>query len=166
MTLRTAPHDLVRAVVAEDHRPVAGVHIVKERHDGKDAAYAVAFEDRDGALRRGMVGLCRHDAGVWRPSGAFMGSARVTGDRDVWMTWGGWGPAQGRERAVFGGWVADAAAVSARVTDMSGRTLQDEVESGVVLFLYKGDFGFSDARMELLDAHGVVIRSGPASTRR
>ena len=166
MTLRTAPHDLVRAVVAEDHRPVAGVHIVKERHDGKDAAYAVAFEDRDGALRRGMVGLCRHDAGVWRPSGAFMGSARVTGDRDVWMTWGGWGPAQGRERAVFGGWVADAAAVSARVTDVSGRTLQDEIESGVVLFLYKGDFGLSDARMELLDAHGVVIRSGPARTRR
>jgi len=166
MTARTAPHDLVRAVVAEDHRPAAGVHIVKERHDGKDAAYAVAFEDRDGALRRGMVGLCRHDAGVWRPSGAFMGGARVTGDRDVWMTWGGWGPAHGRERGVFGGWVADAAAVSARVTDMSGRTLQDEVESGVVLFLYEGDFGFSDARMELLDAHGVVIRSGPASTRR
>ena len=165
MTLRTAPHDLVRAIVGEDHRPVAGVHIVKERHDGKDAAYAVAFEDRDGALRRGMVGVCRHDAGLWRPSGAFMGSARVTGDRDVWMTWGGWGPAQGRERAVFGGWVADAAAVSARVTDMSGRTLQDEVGSGVVLFLYKGDFGLSDARIELLDAHGVVIRSAPASTR-
>jgi hypothetical protein len=95
-----------------------------------------------------------------------MGSARVTGDRDVWMTWGGWGPAQGRERAVFGGWVADAAAVSARVIDISGRTLQDEVESGVVLFLYKGDFGLSDARMELLDAHGVVLRSGPTSTRR
>ena len=70
-----------------------------------------------------------------------MGNARATGDRDVWMTWGGWGPAQGRERAVFGGWVSDAAAVSARVTDMSGRTLHDEVESGVALFLYKGDFG-------------------------
>jgi hypothetical protein len=165
MMIRTTPHDLVRAVVAEDHQPVAGVHIVKERHGGKDAAYAVAFEDRDGALRRGVVGLCRHD-GVWRPSGSFMGSARVTGDRDVWMTWGGWGPGQGRERAGFGGWVADAAAVSARVTDMSGRTLQDDVESGVVLFLYKGDFGLSDARMELLDAHGVVIRSGPANTRR
>jgi hypothetical protein len=69
MTVRTAPHDLVRAVVAEDHRPVAGVHIVKERHGGKDAACAVAFEDRGGALRRGIIGLCRHDAGVWRPSG-------------------------------------------------------------------------------------------------
>ena len=57
MTLRTAPHDLVRAVVAEDHRPVAGVDIVKERHDGKDAAYAVAFEDRDGALRRGVIAM-------------------------------------------------------------------------------------------------------------
>jgi hypothetical protein len=166
MTVRTTPHDLVRAVVAEDHRPVAGVHIVKERHGGKDAAYAVAFEDHGGALRRGIIGLCGHDAGVWRPSGAYMGSARVTGDRDVWMTWGGWGPSQAREHAVFGGWVADAAAVSARVTDMAGRTLQDEVQGGVVLFLYKGHFGLSDARMELLDANGVVLRSGPASTRR
>jgi len=126
----------------------------------------VAAEALNKTLRRGIIGLCRHDAGDWRPSGAFIGSARVTGDRDLWMTWGGWGPAQGRERAVFGGWVADASAVSARVTDMSGRTLHDEVESGVALFLYKGDFGLSDARMELLDAHGVVIRSGPASTRR
>jgi hypothetical protein len=113
-----------------------------------------------------MVGLCGHDAGVWRPSGAFMGSARVTGDREVWMTWGGWGQAQARERAVFGGWVADAAAASAGVTDISGRTLQDEVESGVVLFLYRSDFDMSHARMELLDANGVVLRSGPASTRR
>jgi hypothetical protein len=166
MTIRTTPHDLVRAIATEDHRPVAGVHIVKERRDGKDAAYAVAFEDRYGALRRGIIGLCRHDAGIWRPSGACMGSARVTGDGDLWMTWGGLGPAQAREHAVFGGWVADTAAVSARVTDMSGRTLDDEVESGVVLFLYQGDFGLSDARMELLDATGVVIRSGAVRTRR
>jgi hypothetical protein len=165
MTVRTTPHDLVRAVVAEDHRPVAEVRIVKERHGGKDAACAVAFEDRDGKLRRGIIGLCRHDGGVWRPSGACMGSARLTGARDVWMTWGGWGPAQAREHAAFGGWIADAAAVSARVTDMSGRTLEDEVESGVVLFLHKGDFGLPDAHMELLDADDVVIRSGPAGTR-
>jgi hypothetical protein len=140
MKVGTAPHDLVRAVVADDHRSVVGaLHIVKERQAGKDAAYAVAFEDRNGVQRRGIIGLRRHDGGVWRPSGVFMGSARVTGDGDVWMTWGGWGPPEARERAGFGGWVADAAAVSARVTDISGRTLEDEVENGVVLFLYKGD---------------------------
>jgi hypothetical protein len=51
------------------------------------------------------------------------------------------------------------------VTDLSDRTLTDEVESAVVLFLYQGDFGLSDARMELLDADGLVIRSGPAGRR-
>jgi hypothetical protein len=44
--------------------------------------------------------------------------------------------------------------------------LEDEVESRVVLLLYRDDFGWSDARMELLDANGVVIRSGPARTWR
>ncbi len=160
MKVKAAPHDLIRAIVAEHHRPVAGIHIVKERHVGKDTAYAVAFEDRDGAQRRGIVGLRRHDGGAWSPSGAFMGSVRVTGDRDVWMTWGSWGAGDGSKRAGFGGWVADAAAVSARITDATGRTIVDEVENGVVLFFYKGSFGLRDARVDLLDAEGVVIRSG------
>jgi hypothetical protein len=158
--VRTAPHDLVRATVAEDHRAAGGIHIVKERNVGKDAAYAVAFEDRDGVQRRGVVGLRRHDGGVWLPIGGFMGSARVTGGRDVWMTWGGWGSGEGSTRAGFGGWVADRAAVSARVTDATGRTIEDAVENGVVLFLYKGNFGLGNARVDLFDAAGTIIKSG------
>src|SRR4051794_11409584 len=76
MEVGTAPEDLVRTMVAEDHRPAGAIHIVKERHAGKDAAYAVAFEDRDGVERRGIIGLRRLEGGGWSPSGSFMGSVR------------------------------------------------------------------------------------------
>jgi hypothetical protein len=125
----------------------------------------VAFEDCDGVQRRGVVGLHRHDQGVWLPSGIFMGSARVTGDCDIWMTWGSWGEGDGSKRAGFGGWVADAAAVSARVTDAAGQTIEDDVENEVVMFLYKGKFGLRDARVDLLDTEGIVLRSGTMKTR-
>jgi hypothetical protein len=160
MEVGTAPEDVVRTMVAEDHRPAGAIHIVKERHAGEDAAYAVAFEDRDGVQRRGIVGLRRLEGGVWSPSGSFMSSVRVSGHRDIWMTWGGWGSGDASKRAGFGGWVADAAAVSARVTDVTGRMMEDEVENGVVVFLYSGDFRLPDARVDLLDADGAVIRSG------
>jgi hypothetical protein len=77
------------------------------------------------------------------------------------MTWGGWGPGDSHERAVAGGWVADNAAVSARLIDTTGRTLSDEIENGVFLVMWKGDFDLHGARLELLDANNRVTRSGP-----
>jgi hypothetical protein len=38
------------------------------------------------------------------------------------------------------GWVADPTAVPARLIDTTGRTLSDEVENAVFLFMWKGDF--------------------------
>lgn len=90
-----------------------------------------------------------------------MGSERVTGDRDVWMAWGGWGPGDSQESAVAGGWVADPTAVSARLIDTTGRTLSDEVENGVLLFMWKGNFDLHGARLDLLDADHRITRSGP-----
>jgi len=167
MKVQANPRDVVRAVVIADHSQFEdSIEIVREKHAGKDAAFAVAFEDRNGVQRRGVFGLHKHPGGVWRRSGGgFMGSARITGDRDVWMTWGGWG-GDSRERAVYGGWVADLTAVSARATDhMTGRTLHDVVENGVVLFMYKGEFGLDYARLELLDAEAQVLRTGPLHRR-
>ena len=167
MKMKTDPCDLVRGVVMAEYRPAGdSIEIVREKSAGKDAAFAVAFEDRDGVQRRGVLGMCRHHSDTWRSSGAFMGSARVTGDRDVWMTWGGWGPADGRERAVAGGWVADPAAVSARLVDPAGRALTDAVENGVFLFMWRGAFHVDDGRLELLDADGRVTRSGPMRRKR
>ncbi len=162
MKAKTAPQDLVRNVIQRDYRPFEkSIRIVREKRAGKDAAFAVAFEDRDGVQRRGVLGLCRHHSDTWQPSGGFMGRARVTGDREVWMTWGGWGGGESNERAVAGGWVADPAAVSARLIDTTGRTLSDEVENEVFLFMWKGPFDLHGARLDLLDADHRVTRSGP-----
>lgn len=165
--VRTDPRDLVRHLILVEHRPFEdSIRIVREKRAGKDAAFAVAFEDRDGVQRRGVLGFCRHHSDSWQPSGSFMGSVHVTGDRDVWMTWGGWGPGDSREREVAGGWVADPTAVSARLVDPTGRTLSDEVENGVLLFMWKGALDLHLARLELLDGDGRVTRSGPMRRMR
>lgn len=166
MNVQPNPHDIVRAIVIADYSPVVtSIEIVREKQAGNEAAIAVAFEDEQGVQRRGAFSLRKQPDGVWRPGGGFMGSARLIGERDVWMTWGGWG-GDSRERNVLGGWVADPTAVSARATDdMTGRTLDDPVENGVVLFMYEGDFGLHYARLELLDAEGQVVRTGPLNRR-
>ncbi len=162
MKVKTAPQDLTRNMILADYRPIEeSIRIVREKRAGKNAAFAVAFEDRDGVQRRGVLGLCRHHGGTWRPSGSFMDRARVTGDRDVWMNWGGWDNGESAERAVAGGWVADPAAISARLIDTTGRTLSDDVANGVFLFMWKGAFDLLGARMDLLDADNRVTRSGP-----
>jgi len=86
----------------------------------KDAAVAVAFADRDGVQRRGVLGLSRHRSKTWRPSGGYMGSSRVTGYGDVWMTWGGWGQGDSdspERAAVASGRVADPDTVPAPLVD-------------------------------------------------
>ncbi len=89
----------------------------------------------------------------------------MTGDNDVWMTWGGWG-GDSRERTVFGGWVADPAAVSARALDAAGRVLHEDVENGVAVFMHKGPFLLRQALLELLDAEDRVLGTGPMSRER
>lgn len=168
MKVKVDPHELVRNVVLTEYGPCEedSIEIVREKHAGMDAAFAVAFEDRNGLQRRGLVGLCRHHGKTWQRSGGFMGSSRVTGPRDVWMTWGGWGPGDSSERAVAGGWVADLTAVSAQLIDSTGRVLNDDVENGVFLFMWKGNLNLRTARLDLRDASGHVVRSGPMRRQR
>jgi hypothetical protein len=165
--VKVHPHVLVRDVVLAEYDPVEdSIKIVREKRAGKDAAFAVAFEDRKGLQRRGLVGLCRHHSKTWQPSGRSLGSVKVIGPRDVWMTWGGWGPGNKAERAVAGGWVADPAAVSARLVDSTtGRVFDDEVENGVFVFMWKGDLNLQTSRLDLLDGHGGLLRSGPMMRR-
>ena len=162
--LKANPYDVVDHVLASEYHPIEGsIQVVRERRSGKDSAFAVGFEQRDGAQRRGLVGLCRHHDRMWQPSGAFMGSVRVTGPRDVFMTHGGWGSGGPKERAVFGGWVADPAAVTARLIDVrSGDVMEDDVVNGVVIFMHAGGMALRYARVELLDSERRVIRAGPA----
>lgn len=165
MKVTTDPRDLARNMIIIDDRPFEdSIRIVREKRAGKEIAFAVAFEDRDGVQRRGLVGL-RWRHGAWQECGRYMGSVHVTGDRDVWMTWGGWS-GESREWSVAGGWVADPTAVSARLIDTTGRTLSDTVMNGVFLFMWQGDFDAYRARLDLLDADNRVTRSGPMKRMR
>ena len=163
---QSQPRDLVRSILIADYDAwEESIEIVREKYAGSDAALAVTFEDRGGRQRQGVLGLSQRLGGMWRPSGGFAGTARRPGERDVWISWGGWGQGQ-REHAVYGGWVADPTAVSVRATDeMTGRTLDDAVESGVVLFMYQGGFALRYGRLDLLDADGRVLRTGPLHRR-
>jgi hypothetical protein len=159
--------ELVQAVLESEYRPVDGsVTIVREKRAGKDPAIAVGFEQGNGAQRRGLIGLCRHPDGMWQPSGAFMGSLRVSGPHDVFMTYGGWGSGGSKERAVLGGWVADPAAETARLIDVrTGGALEDEVVNGVVIFMHRDGLALPFARVELLDSEHRVLRAGPVTRR-
>lgn len=160
--------DLVQAALESEYHLVEGsLTIVREKRAGKDAAVAVGFEQRNGVQRRGLIGLCRHHSPWWQTSGAFMGSVRVTGPREVFVTFGGWGPGSHEERAVLGGWVADPAAAYARLVDLrAGDVLEDEVVNGVVIFMRKGDLALPYMRVELLDSERRVLRAAPATRRR
>jgi hypothetical protein len=63
---------------------------------------------------------------------------------------------------VLAGWVAEPAAASIRVTDPNGRIEEDTIEAGVALLMWHGDFNHIDAKAELLDSSGQIIRRGPA----
>lgn len=165
MSASPDPRDVLRAIVTADYRPVGNaVEIVREMRTEAQYVGAVEFEDDTGVQRRGLYGLQRHDDGVWRPKAHCMGRVRPINERDVWMTWGGWG-GDSREKAVLGGWVADPAATVARaIDDTTGRTLDDHVENGVAPFVFDGYFG-RYARMELLDPDGKTTRTGPLNRR-
>ena len=165
MSVPPKPSDVVRAIVTADYRPVdASMELVHEKRDGDHYVAAVAFEDDTGVQRRGLYGLHRYADGAWRPNGRSMGSVRATNERDVWMTWGGWGGGS-REMSVVGGWVADPSTTVARaVDDITGRTLDVAVENGVALFVFDGHFG-RYARLELLDPSGTPVRIGPLNHR-
>lgn len=160
--MQTDPHQLIRDLLVRDYRPFEdSIQLVREKRSGKDAAFAVAFEDRDGVQRRGVLGLCRHHGNTWRPSSGFMVSQHPTRNGDVWITWGGWGSGDTREQEFCGGWAADPTAAKARLADPAGHRLEDDIESGVALFFWTGDFNLRGAHAELLDANDRIIRRGP-----
>ena len=162
MAEETPLYELLRTTVTEDHRIGGGaIRIVKERHAGDEAVFAVSFEDRGGTQRRGLVGFRRHADGSWHAAGSFTDTARPARQGEVWTTWGGWSAGRRPEAAACGGWVAEPGAVSARLVDAAGRTIEDEVQDGVALFICPGPFDVLGARADLLDADHEVIRSAP-----
>lgn len=104
-----------------------------------------------------MLGLREVD-GRWHGTGGF-GSADTSADEATvsWST-GGWSHGA---RIVRGFWVGHANAVALRLTDPAGRVHEDGIERGVAILMWDGDFDQAHARVELTDAQGDVIKTGP-----
>lgn len=159
--------DVVRAVLASDHDAVeASADIVRETRSGNDAAVAVAFQTRDERLRRGFIGMVRNGTGAWRPAGGWSGGLDEASSDEVFVTYGGWGTGGSKGHSVFGGWVSDPTAVFARLVDpTTGDVLEDQVVNEVVIFMAESGLPPRYARVELLDADHMVLRSAPAQRR-
>jgi hypothetical protein len=163
MEQRTVPQQLVRDLVARRHRAAEGtIRVRRERIAGINAVLAVTFDDDSGDPRGALIGLAQDGDGVWHSTGGSSGRRQDAAGADLWTLWGGWGPADpAGTAAVVGGWVADPNAVTARLTDPAGRTVQDRIENQVAILFWTDEFNVRDSYLELLAADGQVSRSGP-----
>jgi hypothetical protein len=75
MKLQADPSDLVRAIIIGDYSPVEdSIEIVREKHAGRDAAFAVTFDDSKGVQRHGVIGLRK-------PAGGEVGAETLANER-------------------------------------------------------------------------------------
>lgn len=136
------------------------LRVDREVNAGRNAVFALSFEDGESDLQGVLIGLVQDDSGVWRSSGASSGRHRAT-PASPWTMWGGWGPPEpDGTAAVVGGWLADSNTAEARLTVPSGQSLHDRVDNGVVLFLWTEEFTARHARLTLIDAMGRTQYEG------
>lgn len=119
--------------------------------------------DADGGSRgpeqwHWTVVTSRDDQGRWSAHGASGGSG---GPCLRGRPWGNLGGNWGRNGFRAGGTVEDAGAGIARVrlTDLEGRTFEDAVENGIVLFSSDQPVAMP-MRLELIDVEGRVVDTG------
>ncbi|SDC98188.1 hypothetical protein [Nocardioides lianchengensis] len=152
----------VGSVVAQRGVLPEAVEVVRERQHGDMAAVAYLARRRsDGSSFRGFAGLRRREDGIWRSSGGWSsGAPDGVGPEALWAAWGGWGSGQRGtpDVGVRGGWVADPTAALVRLTDPSGRVVEDRVEAGVAILIWDQGLATREAVVELVDADGAVLR--------
>jgi hypothetical protein len=160
---RTDPREFVHDLVLRRHRPVeSSIQVVREKRDGNNAVFAIAFDDLSGEPQRALLGLNRDSNALWHSAGGSSGPPRLAQDADLWTMCGGWGPpGPAGKAAVVAGWVAAPDAVVARLTDPAGHSLEDRIEREVAIFFWTSQFDPRQARLELIDANGRVSRAGP-----
>ena len=147
----------VAELVSEWHAVEASVDIVRVARDGDDAVIAARFDNSAGRARRVMFGLREAD-GEWHRTGGFGGPAPAPGDTEVCWDPGRW---SSNRRPIRGFWVAHPGAVALRLTEPAGRSIEGTVENGVAVLIGDGDFPERWAQVELLDADGTILTTGP-----
>jgi hypothetical protein len=154
--------------VSHDDLVPNSLEVVREKHLGDDVVAAVTFQRCSKAdLRRSCLGLAWTERDGWHTAGGAWASSVVEGrPRGIWLNWGGWGPASGDGLHVKSGWLADPRAVALLVTDPLGRQVEDQVENGVAILTWRGDFSVEHSTAELRDAAGEVLTREPLEPRR
>lgn len=142
--------------------------VVREKLIGHDVVIAMTFRRRSkDDVRRTCHGLAWSERDGWRTAGGGWASSVVERPpRGIWLTWGGWGPGSGDGLHVKSGWLADPRAVTLIATDALGRTIHDQIENGVAILTWQGDFAVENATAELHDADGAVLTREPLEPRR
>jgi hypothetical protein len=147
-----------------DDLVVGSEEVVREQHFGDDVVVAVTYRRRKkDDVRRSCFGIAWSERWGWQTAGGAWSSSIVERPpRGIWLDYGGWGPGPD----VLAGWLADPAAASLHVTDGLGRTIDDDVENGVAILHWDGDFSSENATVELRDAAGRVLTREPLRPRR
>lgn len=165
--------EVFRLVVTEimddrHHRPQReSIRLVRERYSDlvgvkgidRRGIVAIEFDGVDGSPYRAVWGVDRRRNGSWRVAGGASSRHRYGKPADVWVNGGSW--ASGGSGVSTGIWIADPQTQIARITDPHGRSMEDTVESGVALFIWKGDFNLRASTLELLGSDANVLWSGP-----
>ncbi len=155
-----AEHPSIVRSLLESQRDAdeGSVEVARVQRDGDEQIVVAASFRRSGQARRTMFGM-RQVGDGWRLGGGGfeVPSSNITSARS-WQS-GSFGLPSGRR--VEGFWVDHPAAVMVRITDRSGRSLEDTIEEGAALLLWDdGSFADREVKVELIDGTGAVLESG------
>jgi len=150
--------DYARSALIAEYRAVEdSIEIVRLKQSGDHTVVAARFANGSGRQVRAMLGMREVD-GRWHGTGGFSGGDIPADEVNVSWSSGGW--SHGR-RIVRGFWVGHPSAVCLRLTDPAGHVHVDNIERGVAILMWDGDFDLTHARMELTDTQGEQIKTGP-----
>ncbi len=135
------------------------IEIVRLKQSGDHTVVAALFTNGAGRQARAMLGMREID-GRWCGTGGFGDLSTSAPEANVSWSSGGWSHGS---RMVRGFWVRHPSALVLRLTDPAGGVHEDNIERGVALVMWDGDFDQVHARVELIDAQGDVIKSGAVS---
>src|SRR2546425_12285218 len=129
---------------------------VKERSVRGQQLHFVRFTTRTGERRRFVVGVVRQSDGQWQVRGCAGGGGGDPPRDHPWINFGAWGwPRSFNGGGSVIGTESERAAL-ARLRFADGTTLEDSVDTGVVLFMTEASVRLP-ATVEILDGTGSVL---------
>lgn len=155
--MTTDAHHYARSTLMAEYRAVEdSIEVVRLKQSGDHTVVAARFTNGSGRRARAMMGMREMD-GRWRGTGGWGGLGTAAHVNVLWSS-GGWSHGSG---IVRGFWIEHPSAASLRLTDSSGGVHEDTIEGGVAILMWEGNPEGRQARVELIDAQGDLIKAGP-----